>query len=99
MFYHHLTIEERICISKMSRQGDSFREIARVLGRNPSTISREYHRNFNDQSDFGPDYYPILLSGFIKNERNFVIKQLHMFQMKSLNILKKNLMRLGHLNR
>ncbi len=74
MFYHHLTIEERICISKMSRQGDSFREIARVLGRNPSTISREYHRNFNDQSDFGPDYYPNTAQWFYKKRKKLCHK-------------------------
>ena len=40
MNYHHLTIEERSCIRKYY-DGLSYREIARLIGRNVSTVSRE----------------------------------------------------------
>lgn len=45
MPYHHLTATERGQIQVLFRQGQSRRAIARHLGRNPSTISRELTRN------------------------------------------------------
>ena len=45
MNYHHLTIEERCCIREFYKNGKSFREIAVLVGRNVSTISREINRN------------------------------------------------------
>ena len=45
MNYNHLTIEERCCIRKYYNDGKSFREIAELVGRNVSTISREIWRN------------------------------------------------------
>lgn len=43
--YRHLTKEERDLIAVLKSNGTSFRDIARSLGRNPGTISRELHRN------------------------------------------------------
>lgn len=43
--YQQLTIEEREKIQSWLWEGSSLRDIARGLGRNPSTISRELHRN------------------------------------------------------
>ena len=57
MNYHHLTIEERSCIRKHYVDGLSYREIARLLGRNVSTISREIRRNCTHMYDT-PTYYP-----------------------------------------
>ena len=45
MNYIHLTIEERACISKFKEMKMSLREMARILNRNVSTISREIKRN------------------------------------------------------
>ena len=45
MNYIHLTIEERACISKFKEMNMSLREMARILNRNVSTISRELKRN------------------------------------------------------
>lgn len=42
--YKHLSIEEREKLYLLHGQGQSFRQIAKALGRSPSTISREYHR-------------------------------------------------------
>lgn len=39
--YHHFTIEERTCLRKYYMEGLSFRKIAKLLGRSPSSISRE----------------------------------------------------------
>lgn len=43
--YHHLTKEERDLIAVLKGNGTSLRDIARSLGRNPGTISRELRRN------------------------------------------------------
>ncbi|QOK90885.1 IS30 family transposase [Ralstonia pseudosolanacearum] len=45
--YKHLSAEERAVIMIESRKGSSVRGIARLLGRNASTISRELVRNGN----------------------------------------------------
>jgi transposase-like protein len=41
----YLSLLERQRIATLRRQGVSMREVARRLGRSPSTISRELHRN------------------------------------------------------
>ena len=45
MNYHHFTIEERCCLREYYVKGKSYREIARLLGRNVSSVSRELRRN------------------------------------------------------
>ena len=45
MTYTQITAEERYMVVLMRKQGDTCREIARMLGRAPSTISREVRRN------------------------------------------------------
>ena len=45
MNYNHLTIEERACITKFKEMKLSIREIAKLLDRSPSTISKELKRN------------------------------------------------------
>ncbi|MCM1043657.1 MAG: IS30 family transposase [Corallococcus sp.] len=57
MNYHHLTIEERCCIREYYKKGKSYRKIARLVGRNVGTISRELNRNFTHMYDI-PTYYP-----------------------------------------
>lgn len=57
MNYTHLSIEERSCIRKYYKDGLSYREIARLIGRNVSTISRELRRNCTHMYDV-PTYYP-----------------------------------------
>lgn len=57
MNYHHLTIEERCCIREFYKNGKTFREIAVLVGRNVSTISREINRN-KSIMNCKPAYYP-----------------------------------------
>ena len=46
----YLSQEERIQIADRLRLGDSIRAIARLLGRDPGTVSREAERNRNPES-------------------------------------------------
>jgi len=43
--YIHFTHDERICLQQLLNEGKSFRQIASLMGRSPSTISREVNRN------------------------------------------------------
>ncbi|MBE0464947.1 IS30 family transposase [Halomonas sp. FME20] len=52
MSYIELSIEERASIQVGQAQGMSLRYIARLLGRAPSTISREIRRNQRDQNSY-----------------------------------------------
>jgi IS30 family transposase len=45
MRYHQITREERYTLAALRRQGCSQAEMARITGRHPSTISREFRRN------------------------------------------------------
>ena len=43
--YIHFTHNEQICLQNLLSEGKSLRQIVSVLGRSPSTISREIKRN------------------------------------------------------
>ena len=45
MSYTHFTLSERKYLQQLLSEDKSFREIAAILGRNPSSISREVNRN------------------------------------------------------
>lgn len=45
--YTHFTLSERVCLQQFLTEGKSCREIAKILDRSPSTISREIRRNFS----------------------------------------------------
>ena len=45
MSYTHFTLDERKYLQQLLSEGKSFRKIAEILGRSPSTISREVNRN------------------------------------------------------
>lgn len=57
MNYRHLSIEERCCIRKYYVEGLSYRKIAELIGRSPSTVSREIKRN-RSFMNIKPTYYP-----------------------------------------
>jgi len=60
--YEHLSIHEREQIAIYKGQGKSLREIARLLGRDPSTVSRELRRN-------APPVYTGYYSGYRAHQR------------------------------
>ena len=55
--YDHLTKENRVELAALKRSGLKQKDIARILGKNPSTISRELNRNPNEESIVG--YTPL----------------------------------------
>ena len=74
--YRHLTTEELACLSEYRREGKNDSEIARLLGRAPSTISRELERNRNKKvGRNGTDYDPIVATNRYKNRRRKCIRQ------------------------
>lgn len=50
--YEHFTREERIKLQEMYRGGKKIREMARALGRSPSSVSRELRRNRNKNGSY-----------------------------------------------
>lgn len=52
MSYKHLTTNERDCIAVNLGKGLGIREIAKLLNRSPSTISREISRNKNNRGQY-----------------------------------------------
>ena len=55
MKYHQVTARERYLIIHHKSSGHSMREIARMLNRSPSTISRELRRNVSGDGRYRPD--------------------------------------------
>ena len=51
MSYTHFTLTERYSLQQLLNEEKSFREIARILGRSPSTISREVKRNWSKKKN------------------------------------------------
>ncbi len=66
--YHQLTPEERYALSALRKQGLSQGQIARTLGRAPSTISREVRRNSKDGG--GRVYRPALADDIARWKRS-----------------------------
>lgn len=56
MSYKHFTLEERKYLQKLLSEDKSFREIAAILERSPSTISREVNRNKAKRKPHGKIY-------------------------------------------
>jgi len=51
--YEQLGPEDRVVIASLRLQGKGVRETARVIGRSPSTVSRELHRNGDGLGGYG----------------------------------------------
>ncbi len=66
--YHQLTPGERYALSALRKQGLSQGQIARTLGRAPSTISREVRRNSKDGG--GRAYRPALADDIARWRRS-----------------------------
>jgi len=56
--YYHLSLNERIDLYRMHSEGHSLRHIAKVLGRSPSTLSRELQRNSPSTKAWPGGYEP-----------------------------------------
>ena len=52
MSYTHFTLEERKYLQQLLNEGYSFRKIGAILGRHPSSISREVNRNRSKHSQY-----------------------------------------------
>jgi IS30 family transposase len=54
--YRQLSLEERCSIARLQEAGQSIRQIAATLDRQPSTIARELKRNSGNQVGYQPGY-------------------------------------------
>ena len=54
MSYNHLTINERACIAIYLKEEKNITEIAKMMKRSKSTISRELKRNTNINNEYNP---------------------------------------------
>src|SRR3546814_3108284 len=54
--YRQLSIEERCSIARLHEDGQSIRQIAAALDRQPSTIAREVKRNSGAKVGYQPAY-------------------------------------------
>src|SRR3546814_4134156 len=54
--YRHLALEERCSIARLHEDGQSLRQIAAALDRQPSTIARELKRNSGAKVGYQPAY-------------------------------------------
>ena len=90
MNYKHLTIEERCSLREYYIKGDSYRKIAKLMGRNVSTIFREVYSNCTYMYDI-PIYYPHTAQKKYKFRRSFCHRG--MFQdPKELEYIKEKLL-------
>ena len=69
--YQHLTLSERIELYRMHEEGQSMRAIAIVLGRSPSTVSRELKRNSTPSKGWGAGYEPLRADALSQRRRRW----------------------------
>ena len=80
--YTHFTLSERNCLQKLLSEGKSQREIAKILDRSPSTISRKIKRNYSKKKKRYNAWRATTL--YIIRRRNCVRK--HKIQPNTLDI-------------
>jgi len=69
--YQHLTAEERIELYRLHKQGLSLRAIAKLLGRSPSTLSREMKRNSTPTKVWSDGYAPARAQALAERRRHW----------------------------
>ena len=69
--YQHLTVEERIELYRLYKEGLSLRAIAKVLGRSPSTLSRELKRNSTPTKVWPGGYEPARAHSLAERRRHW----------------------------
>lgn len=79
--YHHFTRYERECLEVKLKESKSYRQIAKELGRSPSTISREVKRNWSKKANH---YHPVRASILYKCRRKLCVRRLRLLSDKPL---------------
>lgn len=87
--YTHFTLEERECLRIKLTEGKSMRQIAREMGRNVSSVSREYARNKKKDGSYnaywGWSQYRYRRKKCVRSYRLEKDEKLHRFVMQGLN--------------
>lgn len=69
--YQHLTVEERIELYRLHKEGHSLRAIAKILKRSPSTLSRELKRNSTPTKVWPGGYEPARAHSLANRRRHW----------------------------
>jgi transposase, IS30 family len=72
--YTQLSLEERCSIARRHEAGQSIRQIATALDRQPSTVARELKRNTGRKIGYQPAYAQAQASPAKKDTRSSVTK-------------------------
>ena len=91
MNYKHLTREERCCLHKYHQDGLSCREIARLLDRNVSTISRELRRNCICKDGI-PMYTPYIAQRKYERRRTYCHRGIHHYPQEVIDYINEKLL-------
>ena len=69
--YEQLSVNERVELYRMHKEGRSMRAIAAALGRTPSTVSRELARNSEPTKVWSGGYQPIRAQALADRRRRW----------------------------
>ena len=91
MSYSHFTIEERISIKHLFSKGVSIRQIAKELGRSPSSISREIKRNSHDPNPIDGTIYSVQKAERKHKERVSKAHNVVLFPLEVIQIIEQRI--------
>ena len=91
MSYRHFTIEERVAIKHLLAQGVPMRQIARELGRSPSSVSREIRRNSGERVLFDGTTYSSMLAQKLYVARVSKAHNLAQFPLEVIQIIERRI--------
>ena len=91
MSYSHFTIEERISIKHLLAKDVSIRQIAKELGRSPSSISREIKRNSHEPNPFDGTVYSVQKAERMHKRRASKAHNIVQFPLEVIQIIEQRI--------
>ena len=91
MSYSHFTIEERTSIRHLLIAGVSIRQIAKVLKRSPSSVSREIKRNAADRACYDGFNYSICYANQLYKKRISKAHNIVQFPLEVIQIIEQRI--------
>ena len=91
MSYSHFTIEERISIKHLLAKEVSVRQIAKELGRSPSSVSREIKRNSHEPSRISGNTYTVTKAQIYVKRRISKAHNIVQFPLEVIQIIEQKI--------